>query len=1456
MIPSPSIHSASVVDALSGMCVTEPALSTSHLDPVEVGSYQRFDTFRRENSRANFAEAAQCRLATQTEVEAVYKQATDKMSRSGGTFHSRTGSDASNVTKFTVPAQSISGSAFSISVVSETDITQDSDSPLGLQISPDVKHDLSKSKESGDSVINEDIAQLHGQVVVKLSGDGKVSDESVNETLQFVIHPDNYSIATSPGIVTQTVQEANTVVQDDVISVTQPESDVSVPLIEVEPTLRGELDIHEINFPGEASKVTSQGKAENMLALINVPTSLGEEASQDSNGVTMHLLESRHHSGKEVAVEESQDVNEILELVRIPPPPTIPRTGQLVTLETGDVDDHDLRNTVLAEAEGSLVSHASLSEITLDTCQNDLHDKEVNCQNTSSKPVSPTRQKNRLHVAVVDQLNLLSERLEAVAARQIQEEEEAVENGEALDQRPVFSPASQSLPLTPLYSANHSVPLTPACAWSSFVNTPAPTPLQTQTSAFYTSAATPVPTPRTQSHSVSGVFNLASDIQTPNAIHTQNSSDGVFDICSPALSQDAASRHRSRCSSFSEVGQEFVLNEWSHLDAKDTQRPTEAFPSKPSSGTDSSIANASRSVGDLNSVSEPIDIIGTMAKGSYGGHLNSPENSITGPVLESPLPNCLPQLPILPSVNVGNPFQGAEPEASETQKRAGNVQSTMIQETSQAAIVEEKRNIHGEIPAWSPQQTALQNIKVKDDSNEHQFHQSPTEFKPRDRFSGSSSGFVETSEQEQTDFLLGATDDPKPPTHLDFILVESKLNPFLESDQTESTEVSQQVLSQENEVCSTVGDTDESVKISISDSTTVPIQLTQLRSNPAESKLNPFLDSVPKETTSFSQQINYHENKIFTTVGDPDDSKNNIIPASIAVPVQPAQSESNPVESKLNLFSDSVPKETIQVSQQSSFQGNEVCSTLGDPDECQIHSRLNSIAELNLNPFLDSVQNDSTVVSQQIASQVNVVCPRVVVLDELNYHTTSDSIDIPTQETRLVSNPVKSKLLLDSEEWEYKEPDRKSTYQDSERITLYSSEGSQDVPSSNPDPLSDEVGSKGGQRQSYYHATGLSNDPGRCMGARDNSTFSSPKSENNGLSLQAGDSHSQPDKTEHLDGKQLTLQNHALDKNVEPHEEESKIELTEHRSVPNPESDHMLNNLSNWTTFSHSEEALIFEIETESEPSSHYNENLETEPMSSSSNTKNGNQDCAAVTVDQPVLFPPLQIFSDIVDDMVKSSRLAVPQKLPPPPRQVLRKRTDIAASMDTGHLRSHNAPGNEVQGHLEETAYEGKSLEESHKKSTQNQSLAEESQVCSVCTDADLSVTGSSLTEIDQNQDPCPSQLSDNSVAEVACEEFEFTESDDVLTELDDYNLDDGLSKISINNDIAPLLMQSEEPIHYLNLRDLAEDSQVLQKQSSTTSSTDDSSISSTSTDSSLSENEMPYSKLHEDFSDSLEHG
>lgn len=1292
VIPSPSIHSASVVDTLSGLCVTEPNLSVSHLDPVEIGSYQRFDSFRREDSRPSFVEPVQGRLASKTEIEAVYKQAVDNMSNTGVTNHLRSGSDVSTVTRTNVPAQSHSGSVFTGSVLSSKEITGDFDSPSGFQITPGE----TQASKTGDTLANENIVRLPDEEGIKIPGDGTVLQEGDRGTYQTDIRPDQHSMTSEVySIAIAISNDSNR--QHEALPVAQLDSDFSVPFTNVQP-LEAELN--------------NRGNRDPLIADATSDPELKET-----------IVDGARPQEKKDAVEGTQDVNEILELVRLPPPPAIPRTGQLVALETEGDDDHDRAKIALTEREGPSVSHASLSEIKLDARDNDLSDKEV-VDDPSSKELSAVQRKERLHLAVIDQLNLLSERLEAVAACQVQEEEDDLANGNAPDQRPVFSPALQSLSLTPLYSANHSVPLTPARAWSSFVNTPAPTPLQTPPSAFRTSAPTPIPTPRAPSQSVSGVLNVSSESQTSSAIHTQDSND-VFEISSPP-SQQAASQRRSRCSSFSEVGQEFVLNEWSHLDLGDTQGSMEAFSSKPSSETDSSISNSARSLGDFHSVSEPIDVVGNTVNESHGGHMNSPENFFANQELEPSLPMCLPQQPYLQSPSTGNPFQQTYVNTNnQTELQRSHihdeVEGPISQETVSAETVQEQ-HFHNETPECLAQKTTFRQFIITDDSDKSQNQPSPKELKPDQVFNG----YIPESPNTQ--------------------------QPSAEEDVSH------------NDACpSSVSEPTQAYLPAefTSELIDAPKQESQIASAPLESKLNPFLDSDKIDgPVKVCQQNPFHDNEICSSVGVPDEPQSHISSDPIVVPIQETPLDSIHLESQSNPFLKSDREESIQlsqeISQQNLFQQHEVCYF---PDE---------------------------LISQK---------------EESSYQPTNESIE-------------------------------QDHFKTDEIVTISSEERSLSSASTNLDSSNqtDEL-----HCQHYYA------------------------------------------KTLHADKQTVPQQIPFMEMDVDTRPEESKTELTEHAFIPlentKEESDHTLETQSTWTMFSRSEEALIFEMDTESESSSDSNTKPDSDSASPSNKTKHRNQDPHACTTEQHSLFPSLQLFSDTVNNFVEVNTPGVPRKLPPPPRQVQRKRTDMPVGTGTGNARSQKVDVNKTESKQEGIVPEGKRIERNSGTSIQVEPEVRESSFVEthpVSSEGDLSATGNSVSEIESDllsdsklvertQDPTFCKLSENSITDIVCEEFEFIEGkDDLLMneELDDSNLDGDLAKPSIHEDIAPLLLQSAEPIQYLNLRDLPQDCQVLQKRPSTTSSTDDSSTSSTSTDSGLSENELPYSKLHEDSSDTSEHG
>lgn len=711
LVPTPSIHSASVVDTLSGMFVTEPGLSASHLDPMEIGSYQRFDTFRREEPRATFLEPVHGRMANPTEIEAVYRQAVDNLSNiSGVTGHHRNASDTSGNSKVNVPSQSRSASMFSGSMASFPEMpTVNVDSSSGLQIPSGETMDLPKASESCTTLVDPNIgASPHGvdEGGINISGDGMIlqggeQQENVSVT------SDQYPTTSSPTLDIQTGMEAKEIEHadtefSDLFTKPQPsqvaEENKTSPGpmivdnrdIELEIELVKLLPPPEIHRKRRADPLDTVSNDQSDIASISSTDGLGDDVTlkterKDPDAGTIQDSEQSVRTPiiEAISLEnegsvENESVNGLLELVRIPPPPSVPRTGQLVALESE------------ANKDGE---NSFLSEIKSDAEQDNQYDKEAAADdNSSCRAVSTTQRKERLHLAIIDQLNLLSERLEAVAARQIQEEEEHRDNDQP-DQRPPFSPALQSLPLTPLYSANHSVPLTPACAWSSCLNTPAPTPRQTPPSAFLTTAPTPIHIPHTPAPGVSGICtpsdvsmaNLSrSNVYETGQVNTNDSNkwNDVMDVCSPSPSQETDNQQRSRCSSFSEVGQEFVVNEWS---VRDLRGSTEAFSPKQSSGASSSVSNSARSIGDLNSVSEPIDIVEFTINESHRGHMNSPENYSPSQQAEASVDMCLPQKPCLNYENTDvyrqNPLQHSHLNSNLTEVQTNQMNDSCKVET-------------------------------------------------------------------------------------------------------------------------------------------------------------------------------------------------------------------------------------------------------------------------------------------------------------------------------------------------------------------------------------------------------------------------------------------------------------------------------------------------------------------------------------------------------------------------------------------------------------------------------------------------------------------------------------------------------------------------------------------------------------------------------------------------------
>lgn len=1252
LIPTPSIHSASVVDTLSGLFVTEPALSASNLDPVEIGSYQRFDSFRREDSRATFLEPVHGRIANQTEIEAVYRQAVDNLSTTSGVKgHHRDESDASGISKANVPEQSRSGSLYSGSVQSSAEMPIEyGASPSGLQSTSEAVSNLPTTSESCATLVDAN-AERSPQVDdggINIPREGKTGQECDQQELLSVT-PEKYSTATSPVIDTQTVMEA--------ASLKKPQGDMSELFAET-PTLQAGMESKELISPEPVRAENRDMEVEVELVKIPPPPESNRnkwrndplELSNEENDTVS--LSSTDNFGNEVEkvfipmtdevgpIEntfqdssgsarmpvvmtslpkteediETQVVNDVFEMVRIPPPPAVPRTGQLVVLESEDSADQKT---------------TSPSEMKLDSDQDYLYGTEAAAE--CNVNVAASQRKERLHLAIIDQLNLLSKRLEAVAARQIQEEEQ--EEGDQPDQRPPFSPALQSLPLTPLYSANQSVPLTPVRARSNFLNTPAPTPRQTPPSAFLTTAPTPIHTPRTPAQGVSGICT-PNDVPRANPsgsnvyeteqinIHNSNNWVDIMDVCSPSPSQADASRHRSRSSSYSEVGQEFVLNEWS---PRDPQGSAEAFSSKPSSETNSSVSSSARSLADLNNVSEPINIVDITINENNRRHVNSPENFNPSQQLENLAVVILPEKPYVQYENTDASGQSPFPQPCldsdfnsmvELQTEQANGPCQVGETLAQDVPLVEHFNINLSLPQLN--------------------YQNATDPKQNDP-------------------------DPKENENLQEIPLEIQPDTGFKYCQPESVIILQPEEFSNNSAAS---EPQQALEV-IAGSSEMQMPQTHFDPCPPDSKLNPFLTS---------EQYEFCQSNTFQRPSD------------------------------------------------------------GLPDGPQ----------------------DLTQIPAGLVSQNEMPLPAY------------QSARIPIEQGQIVAEEVEA--------------------------------------TSSP-PVTDSYCQQVLAQQNSFPEGSLCRRP-----------------------------------------------------------EESNIGLTEQTSIPSEDAiqktNEKLSDQSTWTMFFPSQEVLIFEMDTESESSSDSGVKVENNSVSMSRDSTIGDQNLC--TADQDGLFPPLQMFSDMMDITATETSHDVSLKLPPPPKQVHRKRMDTHVSAKTEQICPHTT--------VKEGGSKQISLVEKHKVIEAGLApdtkigIVHESQGAltqdgnvethPVSSDGDYSATGCSVSEIESDLqtectfDELTQKFSDNSISGTGSEVFELINHEGgtvTSEETDSSNLDGDTAMASIHEDFAPLLLQNDEPIQYVNLGDLPEGTHVLQKRPSNTSSTDDSSTS-TDSSSSLSENEMPYSKLHED--------
>ena len=1521
---TPSIHSLSVVDTLSGLCVTEPSLPASHIDPMEFASYQRFDSPPREDSRANFVDNTPGKMATQAEMEAVYRQAIERMSREmKSNSCSRKSSDISNVTRSSAPVQLSDGSARG-SVMSTAVVTSDTSNPSGLQIDQGEKCDLSKSSETKTAIEEEG---------------GEHCDIQEDRNQEPLVHLDGSSTAPEgqPASTNLVPSPKNSREEND----NTKDNDLDLQ------TQQGTNFATQV-FPQQSNEQETalEGPAKEIDASEHVPSAPDQGALQDTDD-TRPLLNCNHPSEEEISVGETKEANEFLELVRIPPPPSIPRTGRLVAIGLEEKNVQDRETTGLTEPEGSLLSNASLSEISFDTGGNDQ---------LSSRGVSPPKRR-RPQLPFVDQLNLLSERLEAVAARQIQEEE--LGDGMVVDQRPVFSPAMQSLHLTPLYSANQSVPLTPARTWSSFVNTPVPTPRHTQHSTVHTSTVpTPIPTPQTLSHSVSGVFNVCADTPTSNIIQTQNSNN-VFDLqCSPTPSQASGSGRRSGGSSLPETGQGSM----------------DAFGSKRSSCTSSSIANDSISVGDINSMGEPVDVIGTATRERDGAHQNSPVNPILDKEMDLPMANRVQQAH-LQSQDRRNPFldpclsnHQAELKAAHVQKWANQQNESVNQQISRAHVAEDS-HFNNEIQACLPQHLAFISIEMENNSNREQFHQEPVALNPFDQ--GDECGIPQRQNQEDTIEVEDCDANSKLDQNivpikgssslLGFPIIQTSLDSNSDYQQEKSSEVPQIPCLYKNEVCITIPGANDSTNRITSDPIDVPsTQQRQLPKNAAETEQNPFLDT---ETTARLQRNPFKEKDLCSKVCDPIQA---CLPQHLAFISIEMENNSN----REQFHQEPVALNPFDQGDECGIPQRQNQEDTIEVEDCDANSKLDQnivpikgsssllgfpIIQTSLDSNSDYQQEKSSEVPQIPCLYKNEVCITIPGANDSTNRITSDPIDVPsTQQRQLPKNAAETEQnpFLDTETTArlqrnpFKEKDlcskvcdpietlnrietdsitvsnheihqgfnskshlgQDSFFKDDQHV-LFQENGLQEIRGVHDDGqsctatdavdltnLNSFLGPREEEFKNIYsedsplHTITLTNAQdvtdipqniphhsnfgaetdtnietavlAECVLNKDTQlTFkdctlpadnSLEKSDGVSISPRGADgSHPQHDDAD-LVGNEMGPQDDLQETILSTQPEPIQTELTALESIQvasGREYDQDPDSKNDWTTFSHGEEVLIFEMDTDNEL---------TDSANSSRDSPHDKRE-RTFDVDQSSLFPPLQIFSDdkvLIDDHGPTT----PQKLPPPPRQVQRKRIDTPISI-TQKSPSQSASVDDSHVNIKGLTIEGTN-KENQEELTPKERVAHEDDTCSVPIDdsseaentlSDIQSDSLTDSKLEQTTIPCSSRLSDNSISEILCEEFE---ADDVKDEIDNPNLEGSTIKSSIHDDIAPLLMQSTESTQYLNLRDLPVDSGVLRGRTSTASSADNSSISSTSTDSSLSENETPYCKLQECSSDSSQQG
>lgn len=250
-----------------------------------------------------------------------------------------------------------------------------------------------------------------------------------------------------------------------------------------------------------------------------------------------------------------------VEFIRLPPPPATPRTGTLVQLER-------LENELHTERTHSTIRDSSeFTKEPIDSTETDTALIRLEVSPKESITVLSTgllsleeldpfftgycigvfhHNEPRSHTSISEpsQLSLLSQRLEAVAARQF-EEEQAELLLSPKDSMSMALSSNQSAHSTPLFSANHSVPLTPMRTLTSCLTTPAPTAAQTPYSVPFSPVdvsviQTPVGSCILHTPAEGRTVNSDFDLEFETSSHTSFTEDNGAGCCSDGSYSDTS----------------------------------------------------------------------------------------------------------------------------------------------------------------------------------------------------------------------------------------------------------------------------------------------------------------------------------------------------------------------------------------------------------------------------------------------------------------------------------------------------------------------------------------------------------------------------------------------------------------------------------------------------------------------------------------------------------------------------------------------------------------------------------------------------------------------------------------------------------------------------------------------------------------------------------------------------